>query len=82
MRNVDKETWKYLKTESTKAGLPLGRFLNVVVSAHKHGKERDPWKEILYGKRRLSKKLLNKVEKVHKEFRRNLKFRDGSCLGH
>lgn len=78
IRNVSADSWKYLKTEAAKSGLPLGRFIEVMVSEHKRAKE-DPWKEILYGKRTLSKKLLDNVLKVHERFRRDFKFRNDAC---
>jgi len=35
-----------------------------------------PWYEILYGKRTLSKKVLDEILKVHELFRKDFKFRD------
>jgi hypothetical protein len=74
IRNVSADTWKYLKTEAAKSGLPLGRFLEVVADEHKRAKE-DPWKEILHGKKIFTEAELDEITERCADFRKRFRFR-------
>ena len=73
IKNVKEETWRVVKSEAAKHNLNIGDFLNKVLLEHKkREEEKNNWNEIMYGKRILKEKEIEKIRESMKDFRKEL----------
>lgn len=74
IRNIKEEDWKYFKSEAVKKNLKLGDFFSTLINEHKKA-AKNPWNDILKGKRIFSNKDLDEIKSRCDKFRKEFRFR-------
>ena len=77
IKNVDKESWKTLRTEAIKHGVTTGKMLEILVKEHteKEKSRKDSWDAILNRKPFLTKKEAEIIKKRAEEIRKGFRMR-------
>ncbi|MEK6960850.1 MAG: hypothetical protein AABX47_06760 [Nanoarchaeota archaeon] len=74
IKGVDDETWSSFKTIAAKNRVNMGALFKEMVSGYKSG-SKDVWSELLSGKKLISNKEADEMDKVARRLRKEHGFR-------